>query len=203
MTLFVREENGDLLRAKRVPQSACRDLGERLPIGVGKEGLGEPRQGGQVRALRFDQPETAAREGRQPPDQQPRKKEDPEGDDVARILDRQGVTRRDEEKVETQRRHDRRERARAALPDPGRQEHAEQEEEGHGGVREAGEELQDADRRENEENRGGGSHPPDTQGLEHTGILVGRAPCACSPARDLLLQPLAWKRTASPELSGS
>ena len=205
LLLLVSEKYRHVPRSEGLAQPIGRHAQQGLPVRVREEGLRDASHGRQVLALRLDEPETPPRESRQMPDQQPGEEENDERDDVARILDRERVDGGDEEEVEPQGREDGGERSGTALPDPGGQEDGEQQQESHGRIREGREQPQDADRRENEEDRGGIPHPSDAQGLEHNGILVAGSlqPSKRGAARDLLCHPPAWRRMASPESSGS
>src|SRR5262249_50108201 len=124
---------------------------ERLAIRVREERLREPRQRREVAALALDQAEALARERGEPPDEQTRRQENEEGGDVARVLDREGVERRKEEEVVTRRREQRGQDPRPALPDPGREENGEEQEQGDGGRIQRREQLEQAEGRRDEQ----------------------------------------------------
>ncbi len=172
-----RQQDRDLFGLERMAQAVGRDAQQKLAGRVGEEGLGELRQRGEVAALGLDEPKALARKGGEVADQQSRDEEDEEGGDVAGVLNRERVNGWQEEEVEAESRQHGGERAGAALPDPRTDEDSQQQHQRDGRVGKIRrKELQQADRREDDENGGGVARPAVEQSTEH-GVWCQLWPC--------------------------
>ena len=170
LSLLVGEQDGDLVAHEGLPQPVGCDAEQGLAVGVREKALRELGQRDQVPALGLEQLEAPPGQRGEPPDEEARDEEDEERGDVARVLDRERVERREEEEVEPEGREQRRQDARPALPDRGAEEDGEEQEERDGGVGQAREELEEPDRRRDDEDRGGVADPP--RGALHALVIL-------------------------------